>query len=93
MPRDNVTWDRPEPARAAMPPPPPVQMAGASLQLRLPPVRASELGAYGSCSMVKVPSLAGQSSPSQPPHIKASGSRLLYTLWRSRGATPLARRG
>ena len=43
--------------------------------------------------MVKAPSLAGQSSPSQPPHMEAFGSRLLYTLWRSHGATPLALRG
>ena len=44
-------------------------------------------------SMAKAPSLAGQSSPSQPPHMEAFGSRLLYTLWRSHGATPLALRG
>ena len=41
-------------------------------------------------SMVKVPSLAGQSAPSQPPHMEAFGPRLLHTLWRSHGATPLA---
>ena len=44
----------------------------------------------GGSSMVKVPSSAGQSSPSQPPRKKAFGSRLLHTLWRSHGATPLA---
>ena len=50
-------------------------------------------GAAGAASMVKAPSLAGQSSPSQPPHMEAFGPRLRYTLWRSHGATPLALRG
>ena len=39
-------------------------------------------------SMVKVPSLAGQSLPSQPPHMEVCGSRLLHDL--SHAATPLA---
>ena len=41
-------------------------------------------------SMAKVPSLAGQSSPSPPPDMGAFGSRLLHTLWRGPGATALA---
>ena len=39
--------------------------------------------------MAKVPSLAGQSAPSQPPHMGLIGSWLLHPLRRSRGATPL----
>ena len=50
-------------------------------------------GYVGAFSMVRVPSLAGQSSPSQRPHMEAFGSRLLYTLWRSHGATQHALRG
>ena len=45
---------------------------------------------YRGRSMVKAPSVAGQSSPSQPPHVAIFGPRLLYALWRSHGATPLA---
>ena len=52
-----------------------------------------EADALMHCSMVKGPSLAGQSSPSQHPHMEAFGSRLLYTLWRSHGALSLALRG
>ena len=51
------------------------------------------LARAGGRSRVQVPSLAGQSSPSPPPHMEAFGSRLLYTLWRSHGATRLALRG
>ena len=51
--------------------------------------KAFQVGA----SMVKVPSLAGPSSPSQPPHMEAFGSRLLHTLWRSHGAAQLALKG
>ena len=47
----------------------------------------------GASSMVKAPSWAGQSAPSQPPHMGSLGSWLLYTLWRSHAATQLAHRG
>ena len=53
-------------------------------------LNASQYEAVGWTSMVKAPSLAGQSSPSQPFHMEAFGSRLLYTLWRSDGANPPA---
>ena len=45
-------------------------------------------------SMAKVPSVAGQSSPSPPPHVAVLGPRLLCTLWRSlgRSACPWRRR-
>ena len=48
---------------------------------------------HGEGSMANVPSMAGQSAPSQPLHLAIFGPRLLYTLWRSHGATPLALRG
>ena len=44
-------------------------------------------------SMAKAPSLAGQSSPSPPPHLAIFGFGLLYALWRSHAATQRALRG
>ena len=44
----------------------------------------------GKNSMAKVPSLAGQSSPSPPPHLAIFGFGLLCALWRSHSATQRA---
>ena len=52
-----------------------------------PHLLGTELARDLRASMVNMPSSAGQSLPSQPPHMEAFGSRLLYLLWRSHGAT------
>ena len=44
-------------------------------------------------STAKGPSLAGQSSPSPPPHLASFGVGRLDALWRSRSATQRALRG
>ena len=67
---------------------------GTSLSLQdLGPQFGGYVVDYEHGSMVKAPSWAGQSAPSQPPHVGSLGSWLLYTLWRSHAATQLARRG
>ena len=63
------------------------QCAAMGHALRCAAAGATSEAKRAHASMAKVPSLAGQSSPSPPPHLAIFGFGRLYALWRSHSAT------
>ena len=91
-PRREKERPRREPARPRREP---VRAAGENLtkNIRLALMEKLLHFELGYFRMVKVPSLAGQSSPRTPPHLAIFGSGRLYALCTSHSATQRAMRG